>query len=355
MGLTRRAFLKLTMGLLAAAGVPAERLIAATSGSGELDTGVDFLMGRAQYALAVRTTPSWGGAVVRWLQPEESFTILAAVLGDRPERNNDVWYLTPMGYVHSAWVQPMRYFGPQPPADPETFPEWGFWAEVCRPTVSARESPSPYADEDYVLVYGSVHHVISMYQDPSGASWYQIFDELPPPTTHWVRAQHMRRLTEWDTRPLSPHLPLEQKQVVVNLAGQTVICYEGEQAVYFTRCASGAVFAYEDGSSEDFRTPQGAFVVLLKQPSRHMQGGVEGEDDYFDLPGVPWNTFFTYSGIAIHGTYWHNDYGIPRSHGCVNVSPEAAFWIYRWTSPIAPYEDDYVQSDRTVGSRIIVT
>ncbi len=85
-----------------------------------------------------------------------------------------------------------------------------------------------------------------------------------------------------------------------------------------------------------------------------MKGGTEGEDDYFDLPGVPWNIFFTYSGIAIHGTYWHNDYGIERSHGCVNVSPEAAKWIYRWTDPVAPYEDDYVRSNRTVGTPIVV-
>jgi lipoprotein-anchoring transpeptidase ErfK/SrfK len=60
---------------------------------------------------------------------------------------------------------------------------------------------------------------------------------------------------------------------------------------------------------------------------------------------VPWSTFFTYEGIAIHGTYWHNDYGLPRSHGCVNVPIEVAKYIYFWTEPETPYEDDFVQGD----------
>jgi hypothetical protein len=353
-GITRRAFLKLAVALVAYAGLPPERLIAATSGNGELDTEADILVGRAQYSLAVRSTPSYGAPVLRWLQPDTTLNLLGAVMGDRPNSYNNVWYLIPGGYVHSAWVQPMTYYGPQ--AVEHDIPEWGFWGEVCRPPAGAiaRQAPHNAAKEDYRLYYGTVHHVISVVDDPAGGSWYQIYDELPPPTTHWVRAHQIRRLTEWDFRPISPHIPLEEKRIEVSLAGQTVICYEGNQAVFFCRCASGATFSYADGSVEDFSTPKGEHVVLLKQPSRHMQGGIEGEDDYFDLPGVPWNTFFTYAGVAIHGTYWHNDYGIQRSHGCVNVSPEAARWIYRWTYPIAPYEDDYVQSDRTVGTTIIV-
>ncbi len=338
--------------MLAIAGLSPKRLLAASSGPGELDTEADWLVGRAQYSLPIRSAPSYSAPVSRWLTPDSTFAILSALLGDRPQSHNNVWYLIPGGYVHSAWVQPMTYYVPQPVE--YTLPEWGFWGEICRPYASARSAPSGAADENYRLYYGTVHHVISVVDDPAGGSWYQIYDELPPPTTHWVRAHHVRRLTDWDLRPISPYIPLEQKRIEINLAGQTVICYEGEQAVFFTRCASGAVFSYADGSAEDFRTPKGEHVVLLKQPSRHMQGGVEGEDDYFDLPGVPWNIFFTYSGIAIHGTYWHNDYGVPRSHGCVNVSPEAARWIYRWTYPIAPYEDDFVRSDRTVGTFIIV-
>ena len=350
--LTRKAFLKFSAALLAYAGLPAGRLLAASSGPGELDTEVEWPSGRAIFGLGLRSAPSYSASVQRWLPADSTFTILSAVLGDQPQSHNNVWYLIPGGYVPSAWVQPMVHYRSQPVE--RDFSEWGFWGEICRPATAALASPYKGTPENYQFIYGTVHHVIGVHDDPAGGSWYQVFDELPPTTTHWVRAHHVRRITDWEFRPISPHVPLEQKRIEISLAGQTVTCFEGEQPVFFTRCASGAVFSYEDGSTGDFQTPAGDHIVLLKQPSRHMQGGVEGESDAFDLPGVPWNTFFTYAGVAIHGTYWHNDYGVPRSHGCVNVSPEAAKWIYRWTFPVAPYEDDFVRSDATVGTQILV-
>jgi hypothetical protein len=57
-------------------------------------------------------------------------------------------------------------------------------------------------------------------------------------------------------------------------------------------------------------------------------------DSGYDTMAVPWATFFnTNAGAAIHGTFWHNDFGTRRSHGCVNVTPEDAKWIFRWTTP----------------------
>jgi hypothetical protein len=351
-GLTRRAFLKFATAALALAGLPPERLIAATSGPGELDTEAEWKLGRAIYSVAVRSAPSWNAPTLFWVRADDVVTVLAAVMGDHPQSHNNVWYLIPGGYTHSAWIQPMQNYGAQPVV--RDLPEWGFWGQICRPFTSARAAPRATAPEDYVFYYGTIHHVIDVVDDPAGGSWYQVYDELPPPTTHWVRAHHVRRLTEWDFRPINPHIPLEQKRIEIDRRAQSVICYENEQPVFFTRCASGNIFHYEDGTSEDFTTPDGEHVTLLKQPSRHMQGGLADDPSGFDLPGVPWNTFFTYDGVAIHGTYWHNDYGITRSHGCVNVSPEAAQWIYRWTYPVAPYEDDFVQSDATVGTPIIV-
>ena len=70
----------------------------------------------------------------------------------------------------------------------------------------------------------------------------------------------------------------------------------------------------------------------------------------FDLPGVPWVLYITESGISFHGTYWHNDYGRPRSHGCINLTPQAAKWLYRWTTPtVAP--DKYLAYGH-VGTRL---
>jgi lipoprotein-anchoring transpeptidase ErfK/SrfK len=65
---------------------------------------------------------------------------------------------------------------------------------------------------------------------------------------------------------------------------------------------------------------------------------VGGESDaaMYDLAGVPWNTYITENGVAMHGTFWHNDYGIPHSHGCINMKPQDARRIYRWTLPSVP-------------------
>jgi lipoprotein-anchoring transpeptidase ErfK/SrfK len=54
---------------------------------------------------------------------------------------------------------------------------------------------------------------------------------------------------------------------------------------------------------------------------------------------VPWISYITESGIAFHGTYWHNDFGIARSHGCINLPSKAAKWLYRWTLPFVPYNE----------------
>jgi lipoprotein-anchoring transpeptidase ErfK/SrfK len=53
----------------------------------------------------------------------------------------------------------------------------------------------------------------------------------------------------------------------------------------------------------------------------------------YSTPAVPWNTFIHGDGVAIHGAFWHNDFGEKRSHGCINVKPEDAKWIFRWTTP----------------------
>ena len=61
----------------------------------------------------------------------------------------------------------------------------------------------------------------------------------------------------------------------------------------------------------------------------------------FDLPGVPWVLYITKGGISLHGTYWHNDYGHPRSHGCINLTPQASKWLYRWTVPSVEFGKQY--------------
>lgn len=101
------------------------------------------------------------------------------------------------------------------------------------------------------------------------------------------------------------------------------------------------LYAYENGAVKftfdvstglnSTPTPRGYFQVYMKTPSRYMQGPIPGiSTTYYDLPGVPWDLYFTEQGAVIHGAYWHNDFGKQHSNGCVNLRPEDAKQIYEW-------------------------
>jgi lipoprotein-anchoring transpeptidase ErfK/SrfK len=73
---------------------------------------------------------------------------------------------------------------------------------------------------------------------------------------------------------------------------------------------------------------------------RHMgDGHITPDLEAYELPGVPWVSFFHETGVGFHGTYWHTDFGTPRSHGCINMRTEDARWLYRWTTPAADLAD----------------
>ncbi len=119
----------------------------------------------------------------------------------------------------------------------------------------------------------------------------------------------------------------------------------GEQLVFSQRCSSGA---------KGTETPKGEFSTYHKGPSVHMTNDGDALEKIYNLPGVPWCSFFTGLGNALHGTYWHNDYGRPRSHGCVNLPSDAAKFIYRWTKPNVPPDADYIHKPGE-GTRVTIS
>jgi lipoprotein-anchoring transpeptidase ErfK/SrfK len=114
------------------------------------------------------------------------------------------------------------------------------------------------------------------------------------------------------------------------LRDQLVLAYESGNLVFATRASTGM-----RRQSGKYTTPDGDFITFHKRPTRHMAAGDIAASG-FDLPGVPWVLYLTKGGISFHGTYWHNDFGRPRSHGCINLTPSAAKWLYRWTLPTVP-------------------
>ena len=168
-----------------------------------------------------------------------------------------------------------------------------------------------------------------------GSKWYTILDDKFK-VYYYVRAEHVRLLTTDELAPLSPNIPNADKRIEVRLKDQMVLAYEMNNLVYATRASTGGRL-----SSGTYTTPAGDYITFHKRPTRHMAAG-DLASSGFDLPGVPWVTYITQSGISFHGTYWHNDYGRPRSHGCINLTPQAAKWLFRWTTPTVSADKEFV-------------
>lgn len=83
-----------------------------------------------------------------------------------------------------------------------------------------------------------------------------------------------------------------------------------------------------------------------------MTGGTTGGG--YDLPGIGWTVLFSGNGVALHSTFWHNSYGIPRSHGCVNLNPVDARWIFRWTIPAVTYTPGDVTISGKGSTKVVV-
>jgi len=201
------------------------------------------------------------------------------------------------------------------------------------PMSETRLNPYTYSKNGYRLFYGTTHWVkkVIIARDEKSI-WYEIYDRQVQ-KSFYVPYYNMRLIPNEELTLLSPEVPNADKFIHVDLNAQFVTAFEGDKQVFDSRCSSGG-----DGT----RTPKGDFSTYHKGPSVHMTNQGDSVNNIYNLPGVPWCSFFTGYGHAFHGTYWHNDYGRPRSHGCVNLPSEDAKWLYRWTQPNVKVEADYV-------------
>ncbi len=248
---------------------------------------------------------------------------------------NRVWYqIGEEGYAYSGDIQPVRTVLNRPI---RVHPKEGSLAEVTVPYTDARKKPRKDASIVYRLYYQTTHWIVATLVDESDQTlWYQLRDDKEQGEYYYVIAAHLRIIRPNELTPISANLPNYKKSIEVRLSQQLVVAYEGLTPVFAARASTGK--RRYDGS---YYTPQGVFKTYYKRPSRHMAAGNLANNGY-DLPGVPWVVYLTKGGISFHGTYWHNDYGTPHSHGCINLSPQAAKWLYRWTSPVVKPEREYV-------------
>jgi hypothetical protein len=288
----------------------------------------------------VRRLPDPESTLLRTLPQDTVLTLHGSVSGVGELPHNAVWFRLANGYIYSSWVQPVARELNQPLA---VVTNPGVWAEVTVPFTDARAKPRLDAEVIYRLYYSAVFQVIGRVDAEDEQVWYTIRDKGG--LRMHTPASALRPIAAADLAPISPQVA--DKRIVVSLGAQALVAYEGERPVFQTRVSTGTSWFGLDGSVQDFNTPFGDHRVYSKWIADHMRG------DDFDLPGVAWVTYFTESGAAIHSTYWHNDYGRPRSHGCVNTPPAAARWIFRWTTPEVPYHPGLVRG-RGNSTRITV-
>ncbi len=118
------------------------------------------------------------------------------------------------------------------------------------------------------------------------------------------------------------------KEIVVSLWQQRLWAYEGDVAVLAPWVSTGTAETAETA------TPVGQWRVLVKLWSETMEGTVGGQA--YRVEDVPHVMYFTDEGHALHGTYWHGNFGTPMSHGCVNLPLDAAAWLYEWAPEGTP-------------------
>lgn len=131
---------------------------------------------------------------------------------------------------------------------------------------------------------------------------------------------------EETTEVLGSHVGADgsEKWIEVDISDQKLYAWEGNRKVYEFLVSTGR---------PGYDTIQGEFSVWRKVRNQAYRGGSRERGDYYYLPNVPYSLFF-HQGYAIHGAYWHNDFGIKRrSSGCVNVKPDEAEVIYHWAGP----------------------
>jgi hypothetical protein len=326
--ITRREFIKvLTLSSLSAAFTPfPDEFDPPSSGLGRV----------AVRLIYIYSEPNYRARTIGHHSRDEIIPLIEEIVADDGPAHNPLWYRTPHGYAHSGNLQKVRW----QPQSPETFiPHNGALFEVSVPYTRTYRKPDPYSSPIYRLYYKSTAWVKSIQIGEDGRSWYGLLDDIFG-VQYYARAEHLRRIREDEITPISADVPWSEKKLEIDLQSQKLRALESGRTVFETKISSGIPNKKPRDNGIPTITPSGRFNITRKMPLRHMgDGNLTPDLEAYELPGVPWVCFFHITGVAVHGTYWHSDFGRPRSHGCVNVATEDAQWIYRWTLPVIPQDE----------------
>lgn len=150
-------------------------------------------------------------------------------------------------------------------------------------------------------------------RDSKGGIWYRVSD--PPEEPMYVHSSLIRKVMP----VVYEGAKYKGKWININITQQVVTAYQDGTPVKVTLTSTG---------KGDNPTELGVWKIYLRVPIQDMEGGNKASGDYYNLKDVPWVQYFHTSGEGLHGTYWHDNFGRPMSHGCINLSTPIAKWFY---------------------------
>jgi lipoprotein-anchoring transpeptidase ErfK/SrfK len=344
--LSRRNFLKLTA--LGFGGMMASPYIQAARAE---DFPAAERLGRVTFGkVEIKLRPDASSQTVGVLYEDAVVPWLKEIVGPKPGYINQRWVETPDGYIYPMYLQPVHN-NPNLPVQEllKTDIGEGMFMEVTIPYADVILQNEPSSNswikakmDDGLPVrcyYQQVFWVDHIRKEADGQVYYRINPNFYGGVDMlWVRAEAMRPILPEEVTPINPQV--ENKRIVVDVIHQTLSCFEDDREVFFCRVSTGAKFNAAGEPVDKWSTPVGMHSISRKYLTLQMSGGTTGAG--YDLPGIGWTSIFVTGGVAIHATYWHYDYGVPRSHGCVNVKPEDAKWIFLWTQPVVSYNTGMV-------------
>lgn len=191
----------------------------------------------------------------------------------------------------------------------------GLWVGEMESAGNVRSGPG--LDQKVIKGWWVGRRVILYQQvkDSKGATWYRVSD--PPEDPMYVHSSLVRKVM-----PVAYEAAkFKGKWVNVNITQQVVTGYVDGTPVKVTLASTG---------KNDNKTDLGVWKVYWRLPKQDMGGGNKASGDYYKLKDVQWVQYFHTTGEALHGTFWHDNFGYPMSHGCVNLSTPIAQWFYEW-------------------------
>lgn len=196
---------------------------------------------------------------------------------------------------------------------------------ITKPNAVRHKLSGKRTEAGAALEWRSALNATKKEREIKGERYYVLADGDLVRAKDAVRIDPIRKMPKWGKEG--------ERWLEINLTKQTLLAVEGEKPVFVTLVSTGAGGVAEDTEKNPYVTPRGIFRIHTKHVSSTMDS--KQPEAEFELRDVPYIQYFK-DGYALHAAYWHDQFGLPRSHGCINLAPLDAARLFGFTKPEVP-------------------